>query len=366
MSDQLLVATRKGLMIYERDGRGWRLATSAFLGDRVSAVCRAGDGALLAALDHGHFGRKLQRSEDQGRAWSEVPAPSYPEKPAGLVDTNPNSQKETPWSVELLWALEPGNAGSSRLWCGTIPGGLFRSDDNGASWQLVESLWLHPSRSSWFGGGYDWPGIHSICVDPRDEDRVTVGVSCGGVWTTDDGGASWEARTKGMIARFMPPEQQEEPAVQDPHRVVACAAAPDVLWTQHHSGVFRSTDGGARWTELEVPPSSFGFAVAVHPDDPETAWFVPAIADERRIPVDGAVVVTRTRDGGRSFEALRDGLPQRGAFDLVYRHALAVDDRGQRLAMGSTTGNLWTSDDGGDHWTCVSTHLPPIHAVRFV
>ena len=139
-----------------------------------------------------------------------------------------------------------------------------------------------------------------------------------------------------------------------------------MLWAQHHNGVFRSTDNSASWQEVtDVPPSVFGFAVAVHPHDGDTAWFVPAIKDERRIPVDGQVVVTRTRDGGRSFEVLRNGLPQEHAYDLTFRHALDVDETGDRLAFGSTTGSLWVTEDRGDRWECVSTHLPPIYCVRF-
>ena len=134
---------------------------------------------------------------------------------------------------------------------------------------------------------------------------------------------------------------------------------------QHHNGAFRSTDGGAKWVDLKVTPSVFGFAVAVHPRDPETAWFVPAVKDECRIPVDGRVVVARTRDGGRSFEELRKGLPQENAYDLVYRHALAVDRSGARLVMGSTTGNLWVSEDGGDSWDSVQGSFPPVYQVRF-
>jgi hypothetical protein len=112
-------------------------------------------------------------------------------------------------------------------------------------------------------------------------------------------------------------------------------------------------------------PSKFGFAVAAHPRDPDTAWFVPAIKDERRVPVDGKVVVARTRDGGRSFEVLKNGLPQRHAYDLVWRHALAVDETGELLAFGSTSGGLWISENGGDSWTMPEARLPPIAAVRF-
>jgi photosystem II stability/assembly factor-like uncharacterized protein len=168
-----------------------------------------------------------------------------------------------------------------------------------------------------------------------------------------------------MRAEFVPPDQAGDPLIQDPHRMVACLADPDVLWVQHHNGIFRSTDGAASWRELEAEPSSFGFAVAAHPERPDTAWFVPGVKDELRFPVDGKLVVTRTRDGGESFEILRDGLPQEHAYDVVYRHALAVDGSGDRLAFGSTTGSLFVTADGGDRWERVSAHLPPIYAVTF-
>jgi hypothetical protein len=135
---------------------------------------------------------------------------------------------------------------------------------------------------------------------------------------------------------------------------------------QHHCGIFISRDGSESWQEIKnVPPSSFGFGVAVHPRDPDTAWFVPGIKDEKRIPVDGKLVVTRTRDGGKSFDVLRQGLPQEHSYDLVFRHALAVDESGDRLAFGSTTGGVWVSEDQGNSWQNVSHTLPPVHAVRF-
>jgi photosystem II stability/assembly factor-like uncharacterized protein len=217
-----------------------------------------------------------------------------------------------------------------------------------------------------FGGGYDTPGVHSLCVDPRDPRCVRAGISTGGVWRSDDDGATWTLTADGMRAAYMPPERAHDPLVQDVHRLVQCAAAPDALWVQHHNGVFRSTDGGAGWREVtDVPPSVFGFAVAVHPRDPDTAWFVPAIKDERRIPVDGKLVVARTRDGGASFEVLSRGLPTEPSFDLVYRHGLAIDASGERLAFASTTGGLWLTENGGDDWTMLPTRLPPVLAVAF-
>jgi hypothetical protein len=170
----------------------------------------------------------------------------------------------------------------------------------------------------------------------------------------------------GMRAAYMPPDQADNPNTQDPHRIVRSPAQPDVLWCQHHNGIWRSIDNAQSWQEVTAAPlSSFGFALAVHPRQADTAWFVPGVADQQRVPVDAALAVNRTRDGGRSFETLRAGLPQRNCYDLVYRHGLAVDSSGNGLLMGSTTGGLWASDDGGDHWSVAAAHFPPIHAVRF-
>lgn len=353
----------------ERGASGWAIRGGSFLGDNCTLVAHdARSGELLAALDHGHFGVKMHRSRDAGASWQEIAAPKYPEKPADYVaKTLPAEGKPADWSLKLVWALAPGGAGQPGVvWCGTLPGGLFWSEDGGDSWELNRPLWDDPRREEWFGGGAEQPGIHSICVDPRDARHVTIGVSCGGVWSTRDGGRSWELGGKGMRAEFMPPERQFDPGIQDAHLVVQCRANPDVLWVQHHNGIFRSNDAGASFTEItDVKPSAFGFAVAVHPDDPDTAWFVPAVKDEKRYPMDGRVVVNRTRDGGRSFETLTRGLPQEHAYDLVFRHALDVDETGERLAFGSTTGSLWISEDGGDSWRTLSSNLPPIYAVRF-
>jgi hypothetical protein len=309
---------------------------------------------MLVALNLGHFGVKLHASEDAGTRWHEVATPAYPIQPEGAVGPA--------WKLLQVWSLE---AAHGIVWAGTLPGGLFRSADFGQSWQLVDGLWNRPERAEWFGGGYDVPGIHSICPHPQRQAELLVGISCGGVWLSRDSGAAWALQADGMRAAYLPPEQADSPNTQDPHFIARCAKVPDVLWCQHHNGIWRSTDNARSWQEVHgAPGSSFGFALAAHPQEPGTAWFVPAQADECRVPVEATLVVNRTRDGGRSFDTLRRGLPQAHCYDLVYRHGLALAADGRTLLMGSTTGNLWGSADAGDSWQAVSQHLPPIYAVR--
>jgi hypothetical protein len=363
MGNRILVSTRKGLFTLVRGKKEWTVAEGDFLGDNVTLTFHdKRDDTSYAALNHGHFGVKLQR-KDGDKPWEEITAPAYPPKPDDLVDLD-GWGKPVKWTNQMIWALEAG--GHGELWCGTMPGGLFRSRDRGASWELIRSLWDMPERNKWLGGGADIPGIHSICVDPRSSKTVRVAVSCGGVWTTHDDGETWACTADGMRYDHTPADVADDPLTQDPHMMVQCEGAPDRFWVQHHCGIYISHDACKSWQEIRnVPPSSFGFGVVVHPREPDTAWFVPGIKDEKRIPVDGKLVVTRSRDGGKSFDVLSTGLPQSHAYDLVLRHALCIDETGDRLAFGSTTGGVWVSENQGDVWHNVSHSLPPVYAVRF-
>ncbi len=370
MALKILAATRKGLFTLARTGKGsapWQIEKNDFLADNVSVVLNdKRSGKLYAALDHGHFGVKLHRAEAPGGEWTELAAPAYPPKPETCEDKDMWGTP-LPWNTVRIWGLETGGPKEDGvIWCGTIPGGLFRSSDHGASWQMIDALWNDPKRPFWMGGGADLPGLHSICVDPRNPKTVRVGVSSGGVWQTLDAGKTWSNDNSGMWQDHAPEEHKFNPNGQDAHRLVQAPSHPDRMWIQHHNGIFRSDDSGKTWNECFAKPSSFGFAVAVHPKDGDTAWFVPEIKDEKRIPSDGQFVVTRTRDGGKTFEVLRKGLPQEPAYDIVYRHGMDVSSSGNDLVIGSTTGGLWASSDQGESWSGAAARLPPVYAVRWL
>ncbi len=392
MSDQILLGTRKGTIILDRRSSGWTPRPIAHAGMSISYAARdPRDGTLWAAMDHAHWGPKLSRSRDEGATWEHLTGLAYPagarfvEQHMPTPDEAPSDDRPTtykPASLLKVWVLAFGTSDEpGTIHAGTLPGGLFTSRDGGDTWELNLPLWNHESRggdlfagdatsrNEWGGTpaaaayGEFVPGIHSVLVHPRDPRRILVGVSCAGVLETSDGGASWRGRNQGMLNDYLP--NPEAPWGHDPHFVTQCPGDPETLWQQNHCGVFVSANRGERWSRVSRPEQAvrFGFPIAADDEDAKTAWVVPAKGDDERMAIDGGLFVARTTDGGASWETLREGLPQQHAYDVVYRHAL--DARAGRLCFGSTTGNVYVSEDRGDTWRCVGNNLPPIHSVRF-
>lgn len=385
MKDRVLVGTRKGTFAVEKLNGGWRPRLIGHAGSGVNFVARdPNTNVLWALLGHGHWGAKLSRSNDDGKTWEDAPQIVYPEGARHYADVMPTGTDDPPKTRPIkdstllkLWIVSFGSDG--RIYIGTIPGGLFESSDGGNSFELNRPLWNHESRGGdlfttdglgdthWWGTpaseGEFAPGIHSISVDAKDPKRVLVAISTAGVLETIDGGKTWRGRNKGLLNDYLP-----DPAAEwghDAHYVEICKEQPNHVWQQNHSGVFYSSDGAATWKRVSRPEIGvhFGFPVAVDEQDGRCAWLVPGKSDNQRTAIDGALFVARTTDGGENWEALRNGLPQENAYDVVYRHALA--NAGNVLAFGSTTGNLYMSENRGDAWATAANNLPPIYSVRF-
>jgi photosystem II stability/assembly factor-like uncharacterized protein len=203
-----------------------------------------------------------------------------------------------------------------------------------------------------------------VLPHPRDPADVLVAMSTGGVYRTADGGATWNASNTGVEARFLPDPHPE--FGQCVHKVARHPGKPDQLFLQNHGGVYRSDDGGTHWTSIaDGLPADFGFAVAVHPHRPDTAYVVPLVADVRRIPPGERLRVWRTDDAGRRWSELADGLPDEPHYGTVLRDALCTDDADpDGVYVGTRTGEVWASADDGDRWSLVAAHLPVVLCVR--
>ncbi len=363
MKNRLILGTRKGLIVLAHKQKEWQTISHAHPGVPFSyGMIDHRSGVLWALADHGHWGQKVYQSLDGGATLQEMPTPKYPET-AVIYDPWSEEAPEKPATVSYLWQIVPGGDDKpERLYIGTEPGGLFVSNDNGKSWDLVTGLWDHPSRAkNWFGGGRDYAGCCAIVVDPRNSDHLYISISVGGVYETIDGGLTWHGRNQGLIAEYLPNPRAEYG--HDAHYMVASPSNPDILWQQNHCGVFRSTNCGKTWDNLTQGKIKFGFPIAVDAQNPNTAWVIPAVSDAQRMAFDGALFVARTEDGGQTWQELRQGLPQSNCYDIAYRHALDID--GDTLVFGTTTGNLFISYDRGEHWQAIGTAFPPIYSVRF-
>jgi len=323
------------------------------------AICEdERNGNWWMGLSHGHWGQKLHFSKDKGANWIEVATPKYPE--------GSEIKPDKPAKLNLMWAMQGGgNDKADTLFVGTEPGGLFRSNDYGESWNLCESLWNDPDRQEhWFGGGFDNPAIHSIEVDPRNSDHLYIGISCGGVYESIDGGNHWTVRNSGLVSNFLP--DQTARVGHDPHLLKLSPSNPEVLWQQAHCGIWRSSDAARSWNEVtgDNDYANFGFTICIDPKDENRAWVIPAISDEIRVAVEDSLCVSRTDDGGETWTDYRNGLPQETTTDIVYRHAM--DRMNETVVFGTTTGNVFYSIDDGENWQVLNNYLPMVNVVKLL
>jgi photosystem II stability/assembly factor-like uncharacterized protein len=313
---------------------------------------RAGRHRTLAATRSFHWGGVIRSSDDFGRTWT------APER------QNVRFPADSGLSLTQIWQIRPGRTTEPDvLYCGVEPAALFESRDSGETWKLVEGLHAHEHRPKWQPGGGGLC-LHTIILDPNNPRRMLIAISAAGVYRTDDGGQSWNARNVGIRAQFLPDKYPE--FGQCVHKVVHHPSRPDRLFLQNHWGLYRSDDWGDSWQDIaNGVPSDFGFAMQMHPHDPDTVYIVPLESDEFRCTPEAKLRVYRTRNAGASWEPLAEGLPQTGAYETVLRDALSADSA-ERVGMyfGTRSGKLFGSADEGESWREIADGLPPVVCVK--
>lgn len=348
------IGTRKGLWFARAESGQWQLDGPAFPMNEVSSLAwittpEVGT-RLLAGVTSPHWGPTVASSSDFGATWDE------PE--GGAIRFAP----EDAASLERVWQLQADPRGEDVVWAGCEPTSLWRSTDGGAHFSLVRGLWDHPHRPQWFPG-FGGAAVHTIV--PREGATTIVAMSTGGVYRSDDEGLSWQPTNSGISAKFFPDPYPE--FGQCVHKIAADSDG-EVLYAQNHHGVYRSDDDGRLWTSIaDGLPSDFGFVVLAHPARSGTAWVIPLVADGERIPPEGRLRVWRTSDGGHTWLPSEDGLPDQ-CWTVVLRDAadvvVAPDHPDGTLVFGTRDGCVYLSDDGGRTFEQIAAHLPDVLCVR--
>ncbi|MET1415141.1 exo-alpha-sialidase [Roseibium sp. HPY-6] len=267
-----------------------------------------------------------------------------------------------------IWSLCDAHG---TLYAGAKPARLLASADKGENFHHVESLSNHPSSGSWNPGAAGLV-LHTIVPDPGDPDRLWIGISAAGIFATEDGGKTWERRNR--LSNAAACEGHSHPAAPSDgetghcvHNMMLAPGSGDLLYQQNHHGVWRSSDGGRSWDDINAGlPSTFGFPIRVHPRDPQTIWTFPLNGDAAgRFPPEAAAAVWKSENGGETWEAKREGLPQTACFFTVLRQAMAGDNRDPAgLYFGTNSGSIYASFDEGETWTEIARHLPTILSVE--
>jgi photosystem II stability/assembly factor-like uncharacterized protein len=385
---RVLVGTRKGAFILTSDGKRekWGVSGPLFGGWEIYHMkgSPADPNRLYASQTSSWFGQIIQRSDDGGQTWFQpgTPAGEPTTTPDGMpkgesnkfvYDTSPETGQpltthqfydgtQRPWEFKRVWHLEPSLNDPNTVYAGIEDAALFKSTDGGQTWHELAAL--RAQQGERWAPGAGGMGLHTILLDPTNPKRMFIAISAAGAFRTDDAGQSWKPINHGLKSNYMPEPMPEVGFCV--HRIAQHRARPNTLFMQLHWDVMRTDDAGENWREVSGNlPTDFGFPIEVHAHEPDTVYVVPITSESLHYPPDGKLRVYRSRTGGNEWQPLTQGLPQSNCYVNVLRDAMSADTLDAcGVYFGTTGGQVYCSPDGGDHWTAIVSHLPPVVSVE--
>ncbi|MBI5472724.1 MAG: exo-alpha-sialidase [Ignavibacteriae bacterium] len=349
----LLVGTKKGAFALTStpSRKKWQLKGPLLKGAEVNDIMldTRGKPTMYAAATSYWWGTNVHVSKNFGKSWQQSEGVSFAE--------------ESGKSVTKVWCVKAGRASDpDTLYAGVDPGALFISSDRGKTWAEMRSLTNHDTRERWTPGAGGLM-VHSIALHPTDRKKMFVGISAAGMFATEDGGSSWEPRNKNVLAEFL---AEKFPTVgQCVHHLEMHPAKPEVLYQQNHCGVYRSDNEGRDWNDISNGlPSRFGFPLQIHPHDPDTVYVIPEEGAEFRAVTKGEMAVYQSRNRGKSWKKLSNGLPKKNAFLQIHRQAMTMDSLDEPgVYVGTSSGQIFYSRNAGKSWETLIDYLPMIYSL---
>lgn len=266
----------------------------------------------------------VYRSDDAGEHWQRLPTP-------------PGRQ---------IWSVTIDPTQPRRMYAGTSPVGVLRSDDAGASWR---ELPVPPSQRVKMSFACR---VMRLAVDPSRPDHLYAALEVGGAMRSLDGGETWTDCAESLVElaqrhpqlRSRLQSDTENEGMLDAHALCVSGARADAVFIAVRMGLFRSTDAGESWRDLEVgrfSPLTYARDVRVSPHDPHVllACLSPAAASK-----DGSLY--RSADLGDTWQRLDRGVQARATMMAVAPHPSDP----ARIVCASRCGQVFTSGDAGASW----------------
>jgi photosystem II stability/assembly factor-like uncharacterized protein len=328
-SNEVLVGTREGVLTIAREKTGaeWQVTHRAIPDKHISAMITEPESGLIFA---GAFHGSVQMSADGGKSWEP--------RGNGMTQTN----------VYSLAARRID--GRVRLFAGTEPAHLFVSDDLGVNWSEMPSLRTVPSVPKWnFPAPPHIGHVKHINFDPDNPTTIYASVEVGGLLKSTDGGQSW---------------QEFSGLYEDVHRLMIHPSNRTLLYAVTGRGLYVSPDGGThweQWTRREDEIGGYPDGFVFRPSDPKLILMTAAhdAPGTWRTTHFAGARISRSKDGGRTWEILRNGLPDRLQASI---EAFCLEEAGASCAVyaATTSGEIYCSEDLGENWRIIVTGLPPV------